>query len=327
MVPRRQFLRTAGASGAAAALCFPLRVAAALDYPTRPSRLVVGFAPGGGTDVVARLIGQWLSEHLGQQFLIENRPGAGTNIATEIVAHAAADGSTLLFVAPPAAINATLYERLNFVFLRDIAPVAGLMRLSDVLLVHPSLPVKTIPELIAYAKTNPGKVNIASAGVGSGPHMAGELLKMMTGINLIHVPYRGTGPALTDLLGGQVQAMFGSSAGAIEYIRTGKLRALAVTDAARSPALPDVPAMAEFVPGYDAGIWYGIGAPRDTPADIIGTLNREINAGLSDPKLKARLADLGGTVIPGPPADFGRLIAAETEKWAKVVKFSGARAD
>jgi len=240
---------------------------------------------------------------------------------------APADGYTLLLIAPTAAINATLYDKLNFVFLRDIAPVAGIMRVADVLLVHPSLPVNTLAELIAYARTNPGRINIASAGVGSGPHMAGELLKMMTGVNMIHVPYRGTAPAVTNLLSGQVQAMLASAPGSIEYIRAGKLRALAVSDATRSQALPDVPTVGESVPGFEAAIWYGVGAPRNTPAEIVDVLNKEINAGLGDAKLKSRLAALGGTVIPGSPADFGRLVAAETEKWAKVVRFSGAKPD
>jgi tripartite-type tricarboxylate transporter receptor subunit TctC len=334
-IPRRRFLRLAmaaapaglaGVAGAALAVPFA-RLAWALDYPVRPVRLVVGFAAAGGNDIVARLIGQWLSERLGQQFIIENRPGAGTNIATEAVVRAQPDGYTLLLVAPTAAINATLYDKLNFVYLRDIAPVAGIMRVADVLLVHPSLPVNTLDELINYARSNPGRINIASAGAGSGPHMAGELLKMMTGVNMIHVPYRGTAPALTDLLSGQVQAMFASAPGSIEYIRAGKLRALAVTDATRSQALPDVPTVGESVPGFEAAIWYGVGAPRNTPAEIVGTLNKEINAGLGDAKLKTRLAGLGGTVIPGSPADFGRFVAAETEKWAKVVRFSGARPD
>jgi tripartite-type tricarboxylate transporter receptor subunit TctC len=321
-IPRREFLLLAGSAGA----CFPQN-AFALDYPARSVRLVVGFAPAGGNDIMARLMGQWLSERLGQQFIIENRPGGGTNIATDAVVHAPPDGYTLLFVAPTAAINATLYQKLNFVFLRDIAPVAGVVRVSDVLLVHPSLPVTTVPEFIAYAKANPGKINMASAGTGSGPHLAGELLNMMTGITMVHVPYRGTAPALTDLLGGQVQVMFGSTPASIAYIRNGQLRALAVGDEMRLAALPDVPAMAEFVPGFEASIWYGIGAPKSTPAAIIATINREVNAGLADPNLSGRIADLGGRVMPGSPADFGRLVAAETEKWAKVVKFSGAKPD
>ncbi len=297
----------------------------ALDYPTRPVRLIVGFTPAGATDILARLIGQWLSERLGQPFVVENRPGAGSNIGTEAVVRAPADGHTLLLVAPANAINATLYDKLNFNFIRDIAPVAGLIRVANVMEVNPSVPAKTLAEFIAYAKANPGKINMASAGNGSQQHVAGELFKMMAGVDMVHVPYRGGGPALIDLLGGQVQLFFGTTASTIEYIRTGKLRALAVTTATRSQALPDVPTVAEFVPGYEASSWYGIGAPTGTPAEIVDKLNQEINAGLADPKIKARLADMGGTALAGPPAEFGKLIADETEKWAKVVKFSGAK--
>ena len=319
---RRRLLQLAG--GAVAAATVPRR-APALDYPTRPVRLIVGFTPAGATDILARLIGQWLSERLGQPFVIENRPGAGSNIGTEAVVRAPADGHTLLLVAPANAINATLYDRLNFNFIRDIAPVAGLIRVANVMEVNPAVPAKTLPELIAYAKANPGKINMASAGNGSQQHVAGELFKMMAGVDMVHVPYRGGGPALIDLLGGQVQLYFGTTASTIEYIRTGKLRALAVTTATRQPVLPDVPTVGEFVPGYEASSWYGIGAPMGTPAEIVDRLNREINAGLADPKIKARLADMGGTALAGPPAEFGKLIADETEKWGRVVKFSGAK--
>ena len=301
------------------------RVAVAQTYPTRPVKLVVGFPPGGGNDIVARLIAQWLSERLGQPFVVENRPGAGTNIATEAVVRAPPDGYTLLFVAPSSAINATLYEKLSFNFIRDIAPVASLIRLPNVMEVNLSVPVKTVPEFIAYAKADRSKINMASPGVGTSVHLSGELFKMMAGVDMLHVPYRGTAPALTDLLGGQVQVMFGTMTGSIEYIRTGKLRALAVTTATRAEVLPDVPTVAEFVPGYEASTWYGIGAPKNTPTEIIDKLNKEINAGLADSKMKAQLADLGGTVLAGSPAEFGRLIADETEKWAKVIKFAGIK--
>ena len=316
-LPRRQFLHlTAGAAALPAVSHF----AWAQTYPTRPVRLVVGFPPGGGTDITARLIGQWLSERLGQQFVIENRPGAGSNIATEGVARAAADGYTLLLVSAAHAINATLYDRLNYNFLRDIAPVAGIIRVPNVMEVNPSLPPKSVSEFIAYAKANPGKVNYASGGNGTAQHLSGELFKMMTGVVMVHVPYRGDAPALTDLIGGQVQVMFGSIPPSVEHIRAGKLRALAVTTATRSEALPDIPTVSDFVPGYEASAWYGIGAPRNTPAEIVDKLNKEINAALSDPKIKARLADLGGTVLSGSPADFGKLIADETEKWGKVIR-------
>jgi tripartite-type tricarboxylate transporter receptor subunit TctC len=316
-LPRRQFLHlTAGAAALSAVSHF----AWAQAYPTRPVRLVVGFPPGGGTDITARLIGQWLSERLGQQFVIENRPGAGSNLATEGVARAAADGYTLLLVSAAHAINATLYDRLNYNFLRDFAPVAGIIRVPNVMEVNPSLPPKSVSEFIAYAKANPGKVNYASGGNGTAQHLSGELFKMMTGVVMVHVPYRGDAPALTDLIGGQVQVMFGSIPPSVEHIRAGKLRALAVTTATRSEALPDIPTVSDFVPGYEASAWYGIGAPRNTPAEIVDKLNKEINAALSDPKIKARLADLGGTVLSGSPADFGKLIADETEKWGKVIR-------
>jgi tripartite-type tricarboxylate transporter receptor subunit TctC len=319
---RRQFLRLA--AGAVALPAFS-RVAVAQTYPARPVKLVVGFPPGGGNDIVARLIAQWLSERLGQPFVVENRPGAGTNIATEAVVRAQPDGYTLLFVAPSSAINATLYKNLSFNFIRDIAPVASLIRLPNVMEVNLSVPVKTVPEFIAYAKADRSKINMASPGVGTSVHLSGELFKMMAGADMLHVPYRGTAPALTDLLSGQVQVMFGTMTGSIEYIRAGKLRGLAVTTATRAEALPDVPTVAEFVPGYEASTWYGIGAPKSMATEIIDKLNKKINAGLADSKIKAQLADLGGTVLAGSPAEFGRLIADETEKWAKVVKFSGAK--
>ena len=323
-LPRRQFLHVAAG---AAVLPAVSRLAKAQSYPTRTVRIVVGFTAGGSTDIGARLIGQWLQERLGQPFVIDNRPGAGTNIAAEAVVRAPADGYTLLMIGAANAINATLYEKLNFNFMRDIAPVAGITRQTSVMEVHPSVAAKTVPAFIAYAKANPGKINFASAGNGTPPHIAGELFKMMTGIDMVHVPYRGGAPALTDLLGGQVQVMFDSMASSIEYIRAGKLRALAVTTTTRSEGLPDIPTVADFVPGYEASAFFGIGAPKSTSAEIVERLNKEINATLADPKMKPRLADFGGTVLPGSPADFGKLIADETEKWAKVVKFSGARPD
>jgi tripartite-type tricarboxylate transporter receptor subunit TctC len=272
-------------------------------------------------------LGQWLSERLGQPFVIENRPGGGGNIGTEAVVRSPADGYTLLLVGPPHAINATLYDKLNFNFIRDIAPVAGIMSVSNVMVVNPSVPAKTVPEFITYAKANPGKINMASSGNGSSTHVAGELFKMMTGVDMVHVPYRGNTPALTDLLGGQVQVYFVTTPASIEYIRTGKLRPLAVTTATRSDALPDIPTVSEFVPGYEASAWYGVGVPMRTPVEIIDRLNTEINAGLADPKIKARFADLGGTVLPGSPADFGKLIAEETEKWAKVIRAANIKAE
>jgi tripartite-type tricarboxylate transporter receptor subunit TctC len=321
---RRQFLQLAGAAAAAPALP---QLASALDYPTRPVRWIVGFPPGGGNDIFARLIGQWLSERLGQPFVIENRPGAGTNIATEAVVRATADGYTLLLVGLPNAINASLYDKLNFNFIRDIAPVAGIARVSVVMVVHPSVPAKTFPEFIAYAKANPGKLNMASNGNGSAPHLAGELFKVMTGVNMLHVPYRGTSPALIDLLGGQVQVMFASMPATIQYIRSGKLRALAVTTKTRSEVLPDIPTVGDFVPGYEASNWYGVGAPKNTPAEVIDKLNGEVDAALADPKMKARFADLGVTVLAGSPEDFGKLIADETEKWAKVIRAANIKVE
>ena len=314
-LPRRQFLHLASGAAALPAIS---RIARAQAYPSRPVRWIVGFAPGGGNDIVARLMGQWLSERLGQPVVIENRPGAATSIATETVVRAPPDGYTLLFVATSSAINATLYERLNFI--HDVAPVAGIVRIPNVMVVNPSFPAKTVPEFIGYAKSNSGKVNMASPGVGTSIHLSGELFKLMTGIDMVHVPYKGSGPALTDLLGGQVQVMFGTMPSSIEYIRAGRLRALAVTTATRSEELPDIPSVGEFVPGYEVSTWYGMSAPMGTPAEVIDKLNKEINAGLADPKLIARLADLGGTVLPGSPADFGKLIADETEKWGKVIR-------
>jgi tripartite-type tricarboxylate transporter receptor subunit TctC len=323
-LPRRRFLQLAAG---AAALPSVSRVAWAQAYPSRPVRIIVGFAPGGSADILARLTGQWLSERLGQSFIIENRPGAGGNFSTEAVVRAPADGYTLLLVGPFAAVNETLYEKLKFNFLRDIAPVASVSREPQVMVLNPSVPANTVAEFIAYAKANPSKISMASAGIGSPSHVAGELFKMMTGVNMVHVPYRGAGPALTDLIGGRVQVYFAPMASAIEHIRAGRVRSLAVTTAMRSEALPGVPIVSDFVPGYEASSWYGIGAPTNTPAEIVEKLNREINAALADPKIKAQLADLGNTVLAGSPTDFGKLIAVETEKWAKVVKLSGIKAE
>ena len=321
-LPRRRFLHlTVGA----AALPGFSRVASALDYPTRPVHLIVGFAAAGPSDIAARLIGQWLSERFGRQFVIENRPGAGSNIATETVVRAPPDGYTLLLVGAPAAINATLYSNLSFNVIRDIAPVAGMVRVPEVMVVNPSVPAKTVHEFIAYAKDNPGKINMATGGPGSVPDVAGELFKFMTGVDLVRVGYRGGGPALIDLLGGQVQVMFESALTTIPYIRADKLRALAVTSMTRSATLPGVPTVGEFVPGYEATAWFGVGAPKNTPADIVNRLDKEINAGLADPNIKERLADLGGIPMPMSAAEFGHLIAAETEKWAKVIKFAGIK--
>ncbi len=321
---RRRFLHLAAG---AAALPAASRIARAQTYPTRPVRIIVGFAAGGAFDIVARLMGQWLSERLAQPFIVENRPGAGTNIATEAVVRAPADGYTLLLGGAVNAVNATLYENLKFDFMRDIAPVAGIIRFPNLMEVNPSFPAKTVPEFISYAKANPGKVTFASTGIGTTQHLSGELFKMMTDINMVHVAYRGAPPALTDLISGQVQVMFGPLPASIELIRAGKLRPLAVTTTTRSEALPNIPTVGEFVPGYEASGWNGVGAPKNTPAEIVDKLNKEINAGLADPNIKARLADLGGTPLAGSPIDFGKLVADETEKWAKVVKFSGARAE
>jgi tripartite-type tricarboxylate transporter receptor subunit TctC len=321
---RRRFLYLAAG---AALLPAVSRIATAQTYPARPVRLIIGYPPGGSADITARLLGQWLSERLGQPFIIESRPGASTNIATEAVVHAPPDGYTLLLVAPANAINATLYEKLNFNFIRDIAPVAGIISFPNVMVVNPSVPAKTVPEFIAYAMANPGKLNMASSGNGSTIHVSGELFKMMTGVNMVHVPYRGGAPAITDMISGQVQVMFDNVPTSIEFIRAGKLRALAVTTATRSEVLPDLPTVADFVPGYEASAWYGVGVPKGTPDDIIEKLNKEINAILADPKAKARLADLGASLLAGSPADFGKLVADETEKWGKVVRFSGAKPD
>jgi tripartite-type tricarboxylate transporter receptor subunit TctC len=321
-LPRRNFLHLAAGTAALPAVT---RVAWAQTYPSRPVRVVVPFAAGGGSDITARLMGQWLSERLGQPFVIENRPGAAANIGTEAVVRAPADGYTLLMVGNWNAINATLYDNLNFNFIRDIVPVASVFRGPYVMMVNPSVPTTTVPELIAYAKTNPRKLNMASPGTGTGPHIAGELFKMMAGVDMVHVPYRGAGPSLTDLIGGQVQVTFESTPASIGYIRAGRLRALAVTTTRRSEALPDLATVAEFVPGYEASTWYGVGAPKATPAEIVEKLNKEINAGLADPKIKARFADLGGAVLALSPTDFGKLIAEETERWGKVVKFAGIK--
>jgi tripartite-type tricarboxylate transporter receptor subunit TctC len=326
MVCRRRFLQLAGAAMAMPAIVSAAAPAWAQAYPTRPVRLIVATAAGATTDIIARLMAQFLSERLGQPFLIENRPGGGNTLGTEAVVRAAPDGYTLLLVNAVNAINVALFEKLNYVN-ADIVPVAGIIRVPLVMQVNPSVPAKTVPEFIAYAKANPGKINMASAGTGSTPHVAGELFKMMTGLDMLHVPYRGGAPAMTDLISGQVQVMFEPVAGPLEHIRAGRLRALAVTTTTRSAALPDLPTVGEFVPGYEASSWYGIGAPKGTPAEIVDTLNRAVNAGLADPKLKARFADLGAAVLAGTPADFGTLIAEETEKWGKVVKFSGAKAE
>jgi tripartite-type tricarboxylate transporter receptor subunit TctC len=323
-LPHRTFLHLAAG---AAALPAVSPIARAQAYPTRPVRLIVPFGPAGASDITARLIGQWLSERLGQQFVIENRPGAGGNIGTEAVVRAAPDGYTLLYVTTPNAVNATLYDKLNFNFIRDIAPVAPIVRFPYIMVVNPSVPAKTLPEFIAYAKANPGKINMASPGIGSTPHVNGELFKVMTGTNMVHVPYRSAAAVMTDLLSGQVQLYFGTTASSLEYVRTGKLRALAVTIERRLDALPDIPTVGDFVPGYEATNWYGIGAPRNTPAEVIEKLNKETNAGLADPKIKARLADLGSMPIPMSPSDFGKLIANETEKWGKVIRAANIKPD
>ena len=321
---RRNFLHLG--TGAAALLTLS-RIAKAQAYPTRPVRLIVPFGPAGATDITARLIGHWLSERLGQQFIIENRPGAGGNIATEAVVRAPPDGYTLLYVTTANASNATVYDKLNFDFIHDIAPVAAIISFPYIMVVNPSVPAKTLPEFITYAKANPGKINMASPGIGSTPHVNGELFKVMTGTNMVHVPYRSAAAVMTDLLSGQVQLYFGTTASSLEYVRTGKLRALGVTIERRLDELPEIPTVAEFVPGYEASNWYGIGAPKATPVEIIDKLNTEINATLADPKMKAQLAELGGTVLAGSPADFGKLIAEETEKWGKVVRYAGIKAD
>jgi tripartite-type tricarboxylate transporter receptor subunit TctC len=323
-LPRRQFLHLA--AGTAVLPTFP-HLAGAQAYPIRPVRVIVPFAPAGSSDITARLLGTWLSERIGQQFVIENRPGAASNIGTEAVVRAPPDGYTLLLASAPAAINATLYDKLNFNFVRDIAPIASIVRVPLVIAINPSVPAKTLPEFIAFARANPGKMNFASAGTGSPIHMAAELFKMMASVELAHVAYRGGGPALIDLLGGQVQVMFATVPASLEYIRAGKLVALAATSTARLDALPDIPTAAENVPGFEASDWTGFAAPRNTPIEVIDKLNKETNAALADPGMKARLAELGCTVLPGSPADFGTLIANETEKWARVIKFSGAKPD
>ena len=307
--------------------CDGIGAARAQDYPAHSVRLIVGFPAGGPTDIVARLMGQWLSERLGQQFIIENRPGAGSNIATQVVANAPGDGYTLLVVSHANAINATLYHALPFNFLTDIVPVAGLVQVPNVMEVNPSVPAKTVAEFIAYAKSNPGKISYASAGNGTSAYLAAELFKAMTGVDLVHVPYRGSAPALTDILAGQVQVMFDSLPSSIQHIKSGSLRALAVTTAARSDALPDVPTIAATVAGYATSGWFGVGAPKSTPGSIVEKLNREINAGLADPKLRARFAELGATTMIATPAEFGAYVAAETEKWGKAVQFSGAKVE
>ena len=321
---RRRFLEVAGA---AIALPAATRRARAQTYPNRPVRLIIGYTPGGSADLTARLMGQWLSEKLGQSFVIENRPGGGTNIATEAVLRAAPDGYTLLLVAPANAINATLYDKLNFDYIKESEPVAGLIRFPNVVCVNPSLPVKSIPELIAYAKANPGKLNMASSGNGSTIHMSGELFKMLTGINMVHVPYRGGAPALTDLIAGQVQVMFDNIPTCAEHVKSGKLRGLAVTSTVRSEVLPDLPLVADFLPGYEASAWYGLGAPKGTPPEIVDRLNKAVNEILADPKVKTKFAEYGAMLLPGSAADFGKLLADETEKWGKVVKFAGAKVD
>jgi tripartite-type tricarboxylate transporter receptor subunit TctC len=321
-LPRRNFLHLAAG---AAALPAVSRIARAQAYPTRPVRLVVGYAPGGAGDISMRLLGQWLSERFGQQFIVENRTGAGTNIATESVVRATADGYTLLMSSAANAINATLYDRLNFNFIRDTTPISGILRVPHVIVVHPSFSAKTLPEFIAYAKANPGKLTWASPGVGTAGHVCGELFKMMAGLNMVHVPYRGGGAAMADLLSGQLQVYIGAMTSSLEYVKANRLRALAVSTATRSEALPEVARMSDFVPGFETSDWGGISGPKGTPAEIIHKLNEEINAGLADPKVKARLADLGGTPLTGSPTNFEAFIAAETEKWAKVVKFAGIK--
>jgi tripartite-type tricarboxylate transporter receptor subunit TctC len=322
--PRRKFLHLA--AGAAALPAFS-QVASAQAYPARPVRIIVGNPPGGSVDIHARIIGQWLSERLGQPFIIEHRPGAGGNIGGEAAANAAPDGYTLLLSGINYAISATLYDKLNYSFIRDLAPVAGITRAANVMEVNLSVPVKTVPEFIAYAKDNPGKINMASTGIGASPHLSGELFKLMTGVDMLHVPYRGNAPALTDLLGGQVQVLFDSISSSIEQIRAGKVRALAVTTATRVAALPEVPTVAESVPGYEVSVWFSMSAPRNTPSEIINTLNKEINAGLADPKVKARLAELGGAPMPMTPLELGKLVADEIEKWGKVIRTANIKPD
>ena len=323
-LPRRKFLHLAAG---AAVLRGALGFAWAQAYPVRPVRVILQTAPGGTADIVGRLIGQWLSERLGQPFVVENRPGASGNIGTEAVVRATPDGYTLLIVASNNAINPSLYDKLNFNFLRDIVPVAGIMRTPMVMEVNTASPIKSVPEFIAYAKANPGKMNFASGGIGFATHLAGELFEAMTGVHMVHVPYRGQAPALTDLLGGRVQAVFDPVSSSLSHIRAGELRPLAVTTSTRSEALPDIPTVGDFVPGYEASVWFGVGGPRNTPAEVVDKLNREINAGLADPRIKAQLADLGGMAFSGSAADFGKFIADETEKWAKVIRAAGIKAE
>jgi tripartite-type tricarboxylate transporter receptor subunit TctC len=323
-LPRRKFLHLAAG---AVALPVVSRIAMAQAYPSRPVRLVVPFGSAGATDITARLVGQWLSERLGQQFIIENRPGAGGNVGTEAVVRASPDGYTLLMASTTNAINATLYDKLSFNFIRDIAPVASIIRFPNIMVVNPSVPAKTLPEFIAYAKSNPGKINMASSGIGTGPHIFGELFKMMAGVNLVHVPYRSIAAAMTDLVSGQVQFMSVTTAASNNYVKAGTLRALAVTSLTRLEELPNIPAVGEVLSGYEASIWFGIGAPKATPAEIVGKLNKQVNAGLDDPKLKRRLIDLGGTLLAGSPADFGKLLADETEKWGNVIRALNIKAD
>jgi tripartite-type tricarboxylate transporter receptor subunit TctC len=323
-LPRREFLQLAAST---AALPIWPRIAAAVDYPTRPARVLVGFAPGGAPDILARLIGQWLSDRFGQPFVVENKPGGSGSLATEAAVNANPDGYTLLLVALTDAVNATLYDNLKYSFARDLAPVAGLTRDPDVMVVNPSFPAKTAAEFISYAKANPGKLNMGSPGIGTSPHMAGELFKFMAGVGMTHVAYRSSAQVITDLLGGQVQVYFAPISASVEYVRAGKLRALAVTTATRAAALPDVPPLGDFVPGYEMSAWYGIGAPKKTPAEIIDRLNREINAGLGDPGVTARLAALGSTAFAVSPAEFGKFVADETEKWAKVIKAAQIKPD
>src|SRR5437016_1870507 len=323
-LPRRNFLHLAASAAALPALS---RIACAQAYPTRPVRIIVPLAPAGTVDIIARMMGQWLSERLGQQFVIENRTGAGTTLGTEAVVRALPDGYTLLMIDVSAAFNATLYDKLNFNFIRDIEPIANVIRVPNIIAARPSFPAKTVPEFIAHAKANPGKISMATGGVGSSAHVFGELFKMMAGVNLVAVPYRGGGPALIDLISGQVDVIFVPTTASIEYVRAGRLRALGVTSTTRVEILPDLPPVAEFVPGYEASSWLGICAPRNTPVEIIDKLNREINAGLSDPRMKARFVDMGGAALPGSPADFGELIVAETEKWAKVIRAANIKSD
>jgi tripartite-type tricarboxylate transporter receptor subunit TctC len=316
-ISRRKFLHLAAGSGALPVLS---RSAWAQTYPSRPVHIIVPYAAAGPNDIVARVVCQWMSEHLGQPFVIENRPGAGTNIGTEMVVHSPPDGYTVLVVSSSHAINATLYEKLNFSFIRDVAPVASIMRVPNVMVVNPSFPARSVREFVDYGKANPGKLNFASSGIGASNHMSGELFKFMTGLDMMHVPYRSSGPALTDLISGQVQVMFDAMASAVEHIRAGRLRALGVTTATKADALPEAPVIADVVPGYEVSNWFGFGMPRNTPADVVMTFNKAVNEAIADPKLKARLAELGGILMPGSPADFGKLIAEETEKWGKVIR-------